>query len=136
MVLVNKADGNLLASAIHTKADYAGAMQFIRRKNYDWSAPVLSISSKTCLGFDELEKHIQSFYTLMSESGGLKRKRLSQSSHWTMNQFKRLVIEDATKSIQSHGAVNLLLDDVVTGKLTSRQAAMTLYSSYKRDKDP
>jgi LAO/AO transport system kinase len=36
MVLVNKADGNLLVAAKHTKADYAGAMHFVRQKHMDW----------------------------------------------------------------------------------------------------
>jgi LAO/AO transport system kinase len=36
VVLVNKADGDLLPAAKHTKADYAGAMHFLREKHNNW----------------------------------------------------------------------------------------------------
>jgi LAO/AO transport system kinase len=41
LLVVNKADGDLLSSAKHTKADYSGAMQFIRQKHINWTTPVL-----------------------------------------------------------------------------------------------
>ncbi len=43
LLLVNKADGTLLTQAKHTKADYSGAMSFIRQKHPQWRASVRSL---------------------------------------------------------------------------------------------
>ena len=43
IIVVNKADGEQLPMAQKTKADYAGAMHFIRQKNKDWITPVLMV---------------------------------------------------------------------------------------------
>ena len=45
LVLVNKADGELLATRNRSAADYANAMRLIRPRNPDWQVPVRAISA-------------------------------------------------------------------------------------------
>ena len=48
MVLINKADGNLLNIAKHTKNEYYSSMQFIKQKYPKfWVPPVFLISALT-----------------------------------------------------------------------------------------
>lgn len=135
MILINKADGELLSAAMHTKSDYSSAMQFVRRKHYNWQAPVYLISSKTSSGFEKMEESIASYYKAMYESGSLRSKRLIQSTHWTMNQFKRLVIDDACSKIGFESLRDKLLAEVVSGKLSSRQASLLLFEAARNPRE-
>ena len=48
MVLINKAEGNLLQTAKHTKSDYSASMQFIKQKYPTfWVPPVFLVSALT-----------------------------------------------------------------------------------------
>eukprot|EP01035_Chromulina_nebulosa_P017365 gene17365-22913_t len=53
LIIVNKADNELLNAAKHTKADYSGSIQFIRQKYIWWKTKVLLMSAKTGAGLDE-----------------------------------------------------------------------------------
>ncbi len=75
LVLVNKADGELLTPAKHTKADYAGAMQFIRRKHQDWEPRVLMMSAHTGYNMDKVEEQLFNYHNLMMSNEHLYNKR-------------------------------------------------------------
>jgi LAO/AO transport system kinase len=133
MLVINKADGDLLASAKHTKADYSGAMQFIRRKHHDWRVPVELVSSRSGLGLDIVLKHIQDFHGMISasEDGSLMRKREIQASHWMFNQFKRIIINDALSKDTVKDESKRLLALIQKGRITAREAAHDLFKAYK-----
>ena len=96
LVIVNKADGDLLASANITAANYMGAMQFIRQKHVDWKPQVVMMSShnKTDAHLDKIEQTIQSFYDVMAGNGYIQRKRAVQAKYWTLQHFKKVFFEE------------------------------------------
>ena len=95
LVLINKADGTLLSQAKHTKADYSGAMAFVRRKHEEWKPFVLMISSKEGRGLDTVLETIQDFHVTMTTNRALPNKRLSQAVHWMWGSFRHTVIKEA-----------------------------------------
>lgn len=134
MLVINKADGDLLSSAKHTKADYAGSMQFIRRKHPDWRVPVELVSSRSGLGIDAVLMHIQDFHAMMTSNGSLLRKREVQAFHWMMNQFKRIVINDALSKPAVKEESESMVLRIQQGKITARKAAYELFEAYKRSR--
>lgn len=130
LVLVNKADGNLLDAAKHTKADYSGSIQFIRQKHDDWRAKVLMISAKTQLNMDDTLKEIYKYHETMFGNGYLFQKRADQRLHWMRQHFYRRIIDD----VESNGLLteqrNQLKTAVENGGVTARRAAKTLHESY------
>lgn len=98
LVIVNKADGSLLDQAKHTKADYAGTMQFIRQKNHDWRSKVLMISASTGFNMELVEKEIASFEEVMTKNQSLFTKRTIQAKHWMRDHFRRLVLSEAERN--------------------------------------
>src|SRR5947208_3828114 len=53
LVVVNKADGDLAATAAHTAADYAAALHLVRPRTPVWTPRVLTCSALTGLGIPE-----------------------------------------------------------------------------------
>ena len=79
MVAVNKADGDLLAQAKHTRADYAGSMAFIRQKHPNWRPEVLMMSARTGKGLQTLENKLATFHHDMMAQGTLQVRKPLQS---------------------------------------------------------
>ena len=132
LVVVNKADGALLATAKNTKADYSAAMSFIRRKNPLWQPAVLLVSAQTGAGLDDVEAQLTSFYDTMTRGGALQQKRLKQAEHWAWGQFRRLVVHWAEGDSAARARAQELLPQLAAGTCTPRAAAAQMLSALKR----
>lgn len=130
LIVVNKADGDLLVSAKHTKADYAGAMHFVRQKHLDWRTPVLMMSARTGLGLAEVEDNIREFHRIMSTNGNLRYKRSSQLMHWMKGHLRRQIIDHVEKNPKISNEVASYSLDVANGRVTPRSAASAILAKY------
>ena len=128
LIVVNKADGNLLVQAKHTKADYSSSMQFIRPKHFSWKASVLLMSARTGDGIVEVQNQIAKFHEIMSKNGQLFEKRRKQSNHWIWNQLNHIIINDLKLKVESKAKE--LEMKVTNGQLTPRAAALQLHQLY------
>jgi len=132
IVIINKADGEQLPIAQKTKADYAGAMHFIRQKNKDWHTPVIMISSKKEEGLEQVEKHIRDFHRIMINNHNFLEKRKKQILIGLHDQLGRITINDIYKNstiIRKFNNISNILDK---GKSVSiRKEAFSLFDDYK-----
>jgi len=131
LVVINKADGDLLSSAKHTKADYAGAMHFIRRKHYDWEPKVLMMSARTGYNIDKVEDEIARYQEMMIANGHLKQKRIKQAKHWALGQFQSLLFAQVEEDPIYAGKQKVLNQQLEQGLVTPRSAAQELFESIK-----
>lgn len=123
ILLVSKADGDLLRTAKHTKADYGGSLSLIRKKSPLWSPRAQLISSRTGLGVDTFLQSVSEFHTVMAESGQLEEKRSIQAKHWMWTQFKNLVVERVKQDQEASGLARELEQKLMRGTMSSRHAA-------------
>lgn len=72
IVLVNKADGELMPLARHTKADYAGSIKFMRTKpsiiQSNWKREVALVSARTGLGCEQFYELLLKYYDTMNST--------------------------------------------------------------------
>lgn len=131
LVLVNKADGNLLAAARSTKSDYASSIQFIRQKHRDWRCKALLVSAATGLGMDTVEEEIAAYHAIQCDNGELLRRRSEQAVHWMWGQLRRQAVElvEGDQAVQQRAGG--LLSEVGAGRLTPRAAAADLLRVFK-----
>jgi LAO/AO transport system kinase len=129
MLIVNKADGNLLPAARSTAADYRGAMQFIRPRVEGWKTPVLLTSAHTGEGVDKVWSKILEFQSLLINSGGLEKKRKSQSRYWMWKHLKNLIIQQTNEDPQLREFANEMENALDHGRITPRVAAAQLLDS-------
>lgn len=133
LILINKADGTLLAQAKHTKADYSGAMAFVRRKHEDWKPPVLMISSKEGRGLDQVIGEIGDFHAIMTANQALPNKRLTQAVHWMWGSFRREVVKEAEGDLRVKAKAALVEADLALGRIRPRSAARALLKERERN---
>lgn len=131
LLIVNKADGSLLPSAKHTKADYSGAMQFIRRKYMHWAPKVLMISAATGFQLEQVEEAIETFHKMMVETNALHDKRATQAKQWMQSHFQRNLIAEMETHPKIQQQMVEAFKALETGATTPRAAADSLISSIK-----
>ena len=85
LVLINKADGELLDHANRAAADYANALRLIRPSAPGWETPVRAVSALTGAGIDAVWDEVARFRTALEASGDWSRRRAEQSraALWT-----------------------------------------------------
>jgi LAO/AO transport system kinase len=80
LVLINKADGELLDHANRAAADYANALRLIRPRVAGWEPPVRAVSALTGAGIDVVWDEVARFRTVLEASGGAwSRQRAEQA---------------------------------------------------------
>jgi LAO/AO transport system kinase len=85
MVLINKADGELLDHANRAAADYANALRLIRPLIAGWETPARAVSALTGAGVDAVWDDVARFRAVLETSGAWQRRRAEQAraALWT-----------------------------------------------------
>ena len=129
MVVVNKADGDLLPAARRSAADLKGALHLMRPKHKGWTVPVLLVSALEEKGIAEVWAGIGEFRALLGESG-LKAARQEQALAWMAAALRDGLLaalaadEDIAKETQRLEA------DVSAGRMTPPAAAERLLARF------
>ena len=79
LILVNKADGNLLEHARRSAAEYANAVHLIRPALPEWQVMVRAVSALTGSGVDAVWEDVARFRTALEASGAWARRRAAQA---------------------------------------------------------
>lgn len=79
LVAINKADGDLVQLADQTAGHYRLALHLLRPKHPGAETPVLTCSSTTGEGLEEVRRSLQSLHRALGDSGELDRLRARQA---------------------------------------------------------
>jgi len=79
LVLINKADGELLDHATRSAADYANALRLIRPRIAGWEVPVRAVSALTGTGIDAVWEDVARFRAFLEKNGAWSRRRAEQA---------------------------------------------------------
>ncbi|KAM9330458.1 methylmalonic aciduria type A protein, mitochondrial [Gastrophryne carolinensis] len=130
LVVVTKADGDLLIPARKIQTEYISALKLLRKRSKTWKPQVTRISAKTGEGIPELWKKICEFQESMLSGGELLSKRRTQQKVWMWN----LIQENVLLHFKTHPAIKdkipLLEEQVLTGVLSPGLAADTLLKAF------
>jgi len=124
LILVNKADGDLKPAALRTVADYAGALQLLRRRPQDPAGfpRALPVSALADEGLTQAWEDIQTLVAWRKAQGHWDRTRAAQARHWFEEEVRQGLL--AALSRPPHKAVMADLgDQVERGALTPEAAA-------------
>ena len=130
MLIVNKADGDLLPAARTTAADYEAAVRFFRHRDDGWDIPpVALVSAKTGEGMEKVWEEIVRYRRIMTDNGELQKKRQQQSRYWMHKNMRELIIAKAKSDPTLREKSERLENDLVNGRITPRAAAQVLVDS-------
>lgn len=130
LVVINKADGDLKATAGRAAAEYKGALGLMRPKSRHWRPEVLMISALKKLGIDDLWETIERYRVARTTDGELEAQRREQAASWMWSE-----LDDSLKSrFKEHDAVSRRLPaleaEVKSGKIDPTDAAEQLLALF------
>jgi LAO/AO transport system kinase len=130
LVVVNKADGDLLAAAHRTVADYRHALQLLRPRSATWTPRVLACSALLGEGIDEVWEAIEEHRRAASASGELARRRAEQAREWMWSELTES-LHDALRADKDVGVLLAELEhDVAQGRTSPTAAAQRVLRAF------
>ncbi len=122
MVVVTKADGQLLPLAKEAQKAYARALSLLRRSENAWKVPVLTVSSPSETGIAALWEAIQSHQELLRKSDELEKRRQDQAQNWFWSIVGQELLERFRQDVHVRKKLPGLLDDMRVGKISVSHA--------------
>jgi len=126
LIVINKADGDLLAPAKRAATEYRGALGLIRPKYEGWRPRVRLASALKSEGIEEIWRDINKFREALQADGDLERLRASQARSWMWQELT----DGLMQALTNDRAVSEALPDweskVASGDATPGAAADAL----------
>jgi LAO/AO transport system kinase len=126
IVVVTKADGDLLPSARNVAAEYQRALMLLRRHHEEWEPTVVMASGITGEGVAELEEAIERHRTALEATGALARRRAEQATSALWAEVQDQLLARFRDDHELQARVRTLEADVAAGRLAPAAAAADL----------
>lgn len=123
IVLVTKADGDLLHAAERVAADYRHALHLLRPKHDAWSAEIKLVSAATGEGVAEAWDAIARHRAALIESGALDERRAAQTRAWLWSEVREQLLRRIEESGPRVGGMGDLEEAVIAGRVSAPSAA-------------
>ena len=124
MILVNKADGELKATATRTCADYAGALRLLRRRPQDPEGfpKAMTVSAVEESGLSDAWQQMTALADWRRASGLWDQRRAAQARHWFAEEVRQGLLSVLTRE-PARGSMESLGKRVAEGAISPEAAA-------------
>ena len=129
VVVVNKADGDLLPAARRAIADYRQAVHLLRPKHAGWEVPVLATSALQGAGIDDVWSVVEKFIAHLREDDALGRLRAGQAVAWMWDEIREHLIDSFRQDAGVAAGWSDTEDAVRAGRLSPATAARRLLAA-------
>lgn len=126
LVIVNKADGDLLAEANRVRADYQAALHLLRPSSPAWTPEVLTCSALNGDGVAAVWQAVLRHRQALDQSGGLQQKRRRQRRSWLWSEVQAGLIDKLRRDPATAAHMQELEHQVASGELLPPAAAREL----------
>lgn len=131
VLVVPKADGENVAAAARTRADYAQAIAYIEPRHEGWHVPVLECSSTEGRGLAEVLAAIEAHRGALLHSGGWERQRAAQRLRWTMTALQEAVRRGLQADARVQARLGELRAGIESGAVAPEAAAAELLAVFR-----
>lgn len=132
LVIVNKADQDLLEAAGRVAAEYANALQFLRPASPDWTPRVVTCSALEGTGIGEIWQIVEEYRMAMAKGDVFEERRSRQARSWMWRE----VDDSLLASFRANPAVKTKISEleaqVEAGTLTPAAAAQALLATFRQ----
>ncbi|MGB0661083.1 MAG: methylmalonyl Co-A mutase-associated GTPase MeaB [Mangrovicoccus sp.] len=128
IILVNKADGDLLPVATRTCADYAGALRLLRKRAQDPEGfpKAMMVSAMAESGLTEAWGEMQSLTDWRKTEGHWARRRQAQAQHWFEEEVRQGLLARLSRDAEAKAQMAELGGQVARGALSPSVAAQEM----------
>jgi LAO/AO transport system kinase len=132
MILVNKADGDLKATATRTCADYAGALRLLRsRPNDPYGFPMaMTVSAIEESGLSDAWDKINELITWRRSEGYFDHTRQSQVSFWFKEDIRQMLLSQLDGA-EARERMDALERAIQAGEISASLAADSFVNDLK-----
>ena len=128
LVVVNKADGELAATAGVTAADYASALHLVRPRTSSWTPRVLTCSALLGTGVPEVWAAVEEYAAAVSAE--LPAMRARQGREWMWTEVTESLLEALRADPDVAGRARILESEVALGLATPTAAARAIVEAF------
>ena len=125
LIVVNKADGDLKATARRSAADYQHALRMLRSPTAGWTPEVATASATMGDGVLEVWEIVGRFLEAVGEKG-VARRRGEQARAWMWTEVGESLLAELRKHPDVRRLVTALEREVESGKSTPAAAAQRM----------
>jgi LAO/AO transport system kinase len=124
VIVVNKADGDLKATATRTQADYAGALRLMRKRPQDPEGYpcAMTVSALEQRGLPEVWETLKNLSEWRRENGFWSQTRAAQARYWFEDAVRNALLAQLETS-NARAALLRLSDAVAAGEQEPAAAA-------------
>ena len=137
LILVNKADGDLLPAATRTAADYAGALRLLRKRPEDPEGfpKALLVSAVEGTGVEEAWREMQALASWRKAQGHWDARRAAQGRRWFEEDVRNGVLARLLGDKGLRDRMERLGEAVETGARTPGAAAAEVLKALEGGRD-
>lgn len=129
LIVVNKADGDLKATAKRSASDYQHALRMLRSPTVGWTPEVTTSSAQTGEGVAEIWRVVERFNEAVGEKG-IARRRAEQARAWMWNEVGETLLAELRRHPEVRKLVSGLERDVEAGRATPAAAARRMLQAF------
>jgi LAO/AO transport system kinase len=130
LILINKADGELLDHARRAAAEYANALRLIRPAHAEWQVAVRAVSALTGQGIDAVWEDVAKFRAALEASGAWERRRAEQRRAALWREIGDGLVERFRAAPLVAGRIAEIECEVTRGTRTPAAAARLLLAAF------
>lgn len=126
LIVVNKADGDLIPAAKRTAMEYKTALHLMRPKSSCWKPAVKLASALKREGLEAIWEAVGQHREAMSAGGELDRVRAAQATSWMWTEVREGLFAALKANREAARLIPALEADVESGRTTPTAAARRL----------
>jgi LAO/AO transport system kinase len=130
LLVVNKADGDLLPQAKRVRTDYAAALRMLHPASEHWQPTAVTCSALEGKGIDAVWEQVENYRSAMHNSGLLDAKRGLQAKAWMWKEIRETLLTRFSHDSAVQETLGQMEAKVQSGQLSATSAAMQLIASF------
>lgn len=134
-LVITKADGDNVLNAQKAKKEYQNAMHLFPPNDNEWIPKALISSAVEGKNIDRILETIEQFVNQTTINGSFDKKRRAQDKYWMHETIADILLSDFYDSDVLKTKIKGMEDEVMSGRMSSFEAADQLIEIYKSDRN-
>lgn len=126
LIVINKADGELIPAAQRAAADYRNALRLLQTRSIHWQVPVVLCSALMGHGVDDVWQKVKAYRQALDEHGEIDARRAQQAKAWLWQETNERLLELLKSHPKVRQQISTLEKKVQQGQSLAPAAARQL----------
>ena len=135
LLLINKADGDLLARARHSAADYRAALGLLHPRTRGWRVPVEICSALSGEGIVSAWELVERYHQFIRDNDELARRRADQARSWMWSEIAEGLMSRFRDDPGVRARIGELESAVIAQRLPPTLAAAQLLGAFLHEEN-